>query len=495
MSTCCDGDRSPDFNADKSVNLVDFAMFAPKFPAPPHPYDYCMDFNCDGVINLIDFTIFAQHWMHNGDKPGFCVKMDLVAHRAGENFGSEIPTSLENEDNPNNFILLTNNDWEEELPGFARDYEDSYAIIPVGGGEVIDDDLVKIKLKVPDPMPLDGTLEIHLSNPATVRLFLDSGAELTDREVVIQSPSGQLAPLVSQEMDIWLEGLEVDADFVLTYRYRDLEDYVRGKDTIHIRLVEYTLRDLGDAEIDLVSVFPLDDILVLGDADSFPDFEIPAKVKIPVFDHHDVDPAPAGVYYKIQVEELPPGQVTTLQVMSDSTGDYYDDEFETSTQTTKSLRFALLYQSPLDELVADEQAVTIRSNLDIEVVHYSDTKAELTTSHDQYKRPLGVSVVRPYDPPGQLVGGRFVIDFSPVVPIMLSSAECLPPNGDSYWEITAFPAGASVGTIGDNSDTFSLTVDMAGRYEVQLTYTFDGLDYYATVELYVESFEIHAEEP
>ena len=64
------GNKSPDLDGDAAVNLVDLALFAGAWP--PNPYNFCMDYNCDGLINLPDLSLFAIHWLHVGNKPGFC---------------------------------------------------------------------------------------------------------------------------------------------------------------------------------------------------------------------------------------------------------------------------------------------------------------------------------------------------------------------------------------------------------------------------------------
>ena len=56
--------RSPDYNCDLVVDIIDFAVFGADFPSPPKPYNPCSDFNCDGVIDIIDFAVFGQHFGH-----------------------------------------------------------------------------------------------------------------------------------------------------------------------------------------------------------------------------------------------------------------------------------------------------------------------------------------------------------------------------------------------------------------------------------------------
>jgi hypothetical protein len=57
---------SPDLSCDGSVNLIDFAIFAPAFNSSSGDpeFDPCCDYDCDGDVDLVDFSIFAQHWQH-----------------------------------------------------------------------------------------------------------------------------------------------------------------------------------------------------------------------------------------------------------------------------------------------------------------------------------------------------------------------------------------------------------------------------------------------
>jgi hypothetical protein len=57
---------SPDLDGDGSVDLVDFAIFAPSFGSisGDPEFDPCCDYNCDMYVSLVDFALFAQHWQH-----------------------------------------------------------------------------------------------------------------------------------------------------------------------------------------------------------------------------------------------------------------------------------------------------------------------------------------------------------------------------------------------------------------------------------------------
>ena len=57
--------RSADISGDLLVNLIDFAVFAAGYPAPPNPYNACIDFASPyGIISLSDFAKYAVHHGH-----------------------------------------------------------------------------------------------------------------------------------------------------------------------------------------------------------------------------------------------------------------------------------------------------------------------------------------------------------------------------------------------------------------------------------------------
>ena len=70
-SPACPMWRTPDFDGNGVVDLVDLATFA--LSLPPGPFAKCCDFDCDGVVALPDLAIFALHWGHFGPFPGLCI--------------------------------------------------------------------------------------------------------------------------------------------------------------------------------------------------------------------------------------------------------------------------------------------------------------------------------------------------------------------------------------------------------------------------------------
>jgi hypothetical protein len=68
MNMDANGTASPDIDANGSVNVVDFALFAAAFGGA----DPCSDFNCSGAVNVVDFALFAAHFTHGPGPVGVC---------------------------------------------------------------------------------------------------------------------------------------------------------------------------------------------------------------------------------------------------------------------------------------------------------------------------------------------------------------------------------------------------------------------------------------
>lgn len=185
--------------------------------------------------------------------------MDVTAHRTGGKLGQAVPEDVEDGGDPAQYLVLTNNDFEEETPDGGRDYDNDTADIPSPGaaGEQQDDDLAQITLGKISPALADGKVEVRLSNPGAVRLFKDDGSLLYDQSqtgstpltLYLSSPDGYLADLRNRDVDVWLEGLGKDSDFTLSLVYFDAENREVARDEAHLTLAEWTFRGEGDQEV------------------------------------------------------------------------------------------------------------------------------------------------------------------------------------------------------------------------------------------------------
>lgn len=83
--------------------------------------------------------------------------VDLVAHRTGGKFGDAVSEDVESGGDPTQYLILTNNDFEEGVSGGEREYFNDSAAIPNSNGG--DDDLAKITLKTTAWRHLVGPLQ------------------------------------------------------------------------------------------------------------------------------------------------------------------------------------------------------------------------------------------------------------------------------------------------------------------------------------------------
>jgi hypothetical protein len=154
------------------------------------------------------------------------VATNLVAHRTGDFHGQPIPELQENRRDPNEFIVLTNNDFDAAALVPDDDAADDEALDVMGVAPNIDDDLMRVTLKrLPLGLPAGlFTYQIVLSDPRAVRLFREDGSLLYVHrdaddpayDVRVNSPGALLgvvgAPgafefLAALDVDIWVEAL------------------------------------------------------------------------------------------------------------------------------------------------------------------------------------------------------------------------------------------------------------------------------------------------
>jgi hypothetical protein len=162
--------------------------------------------------------------------------VSLVPYRTGENFGQPVSESIIQSQDPSQYVILTNNNYDEHPDGSAKDYDDDTALIGT------DKDLARITLKqIPSSFNL-GTLTVapnYLSN-APVRLFKSDGTELigADRSLDLSNPTGYLAGLRSGNVDVWVEGLGADPDYNFNVSYSTPSGRQVGVSIVHIDIAD-----------------------------------------------------------------------------------------------------------------------------------------------------------------------------------------------------------------------------------------------------------------
>jgi hypothetical protein len=158
-----------------------------------------------------------------------------------------------------------------------------------------------------------GEVRIELSNANSVRLFKDDGTVLfdprdpyADPDVLwfdLEDPDGKyLAGVMSADVDIWLEGLDVNTNFQFSYVY---DGQLIGwgshtmRDKVHMLIAEWEFRGLDETELFMME--PIWKDALLAAADDGPWTE-PIQIGIESYS-----------FYKVHIEGLPPAAVAQCE--------------------------------------------------------------------------------------------------------------------------------------------------------------------------------------
>lgn len=161
------------------------------------------------------------------------IRVDLVGHEPWTMSAPAIAVSETDEDVPQNLITRTNDD--EDDGGPAEDNDDT----TIGAS---DDDIVQVTLKQFDPSLTEGTMELTVTGASDIQLFESSGASLlSDYSVDLATPSGELAGLASGDVNLYLEGMDVNADVVLKLAYKDTSGTEICSDELHLTIIRVDL--------------------------------------------------------------------------------------------------------------------------------------------------------------------------------------------------------------------------------------------------------------
>ncbi|HRK29818.1 MAG TPA: hypothetical protein PLD59_01970, partial [Tepidisphaeraceae bacterium] len=186
---------------------------------------------------------------------------DLGAHRTGGRFG--VPVDDADEDDPNKYLILTNNDAEESVGDDGLDFADTTAEIPEGSLYPVDDDLARITLKRLGPLGGSGTYSVEVSNPAAVRLFKSDGTVLGNLTLDLALPAGNtyLADLATKDVEVWVEGLLPDSNLRLSLVQRDEDDEEVSRDDVHLTVANLSLQGSSDQPIPFVTRTTISDLM------------------------------------------------------------------------------------------------------------------------------------------------------------------------------------------------------------------------------------------
>jgi hypothetical protein len=423
------------------------------------------------LIDGVDYDLSPTAFSATGqvcDDDGGEPQVNLIAHRTGGKFGDPIPESVENEADPEKYLVLTNNDYEEaptDADDFGVDYADDVAEIPTGSTPA-DDDLARITLK--HLAGEEGTVEFQMSNPAAVRLFKDDGTIFyehgtTSASVLsfdVSSPTGYLGDILNGDVDLWLEGLTKDSDLKLSLVYNDTSTGEVYRDDVHMTLAEWTFRGLAGEEIFSVAPLWKDALLTAATDGAWQD---------PV----DAGDAEDGSFFKVQIDGL-----TFNSTLSVASEEYPNDSYvDALSGMSKSKNFSAVYNSdvylpPADTTLTAAERNLIKNNLTLNAVHNDGAKITLETGDelaptDRFERRmladklLDVQMKRTGRTSDE--GDLFVAGGS--VQVTVTSAVT---NPNWRWEATTTDGQTFSSAHGDQPFTFTLQGAQAGTYILEV---------------------------
>lgn len=326
-------------------------------------------------------------------------QLNLTAHRTGGKFEEPVSVMDKRSGDPTRFFILVNDDAEEDPDSIYPDNANATAAIDEG----LDDDLVKITLDQLESDFPDGTIEILLSDSSSVRLFKDDGTELTELGLDLANPSGYLAGLLSGPVDIWLEGLKKDTDFVFSFVAKDAIGATHATDEIHILIVDFSLRDVAGEEALWTRAICHRDLIQA--ANNELGFQLPDSI-----------------YYKLRFDGIPTSIVTEVKVTSsEEPTDFYIDELTPNESKAESENFAVIYSlldeslegelDPNDKLATPAERSLIKTNLGLNIVHNQVAQVTVQTEKDEQEReaaPLPPLRVSQQWPSFNLLGEAYV---------------------------------------------------------------------------------------
>ncbi len=346
------------------------------------------------IVASVDTTMTATA-STGGDSVNItCVPFDLQAHRTGGKLGDEVTPLMENSHDATRYLVLTNNDYEQNLANGGPDSSAMTAVTIPTGVSTDDDDLAKITIKQ-IPSYLAGSLEIQLldsptdydPNSSNVRLFKSDGTLLYDQAntgtapltLLTASPSGYLAGALGGDLDIWMEGLNKDTNFTFAIVFRDTQGTTLFRDDVHVLFAEWTFRNMANNE--MATAVPLWKDALLAAANDWmgrwsDTLDAEGAVDNPSF-------------FKVQVDGLPWNKATSLKVASDEyPDDFYYDKFDhSSSGMTRSREYGVLYNEnvylpPADAAMTQQGRELVESRLHFNAVHNPAGDATLTTGPD-----------------------------------------------------------------------------------------------------------------
>ncbi len=303
--------------------------------------------------------------------------LNLTACRTGGNWGQAVDETTQDGHNPDDYVVLVNNDFEQNSP-LGNDLT-AYKVtiptsttLPLPGNQ--DDDLIKLTLSPPPEWLKHGELQLNLSNLSNtgwsdLRIFDDQGNQIYDGfgdypslRVNLDHPEGPLAALADGDpVTLYAEAKTTDGDLAIYYDYVSAgldgnAGALSGRDRVDMRLAAYHVIGSDGYDADTVQPISKAELLYLANNGG------------------TLSDIPADCKYKIAIDGLPPSiidsvVVTSATVTSDSYTDEADPEYTTS---FRSENWAVVYRADADDVLSGSEKALILANLGVNAVHNSD---------------------------------------------------------------------------------------------------------------------------
>ena len=275
----------------------------------------------------------------------------LTAHRTGGNYGVAVsPTDQESGD-PSNYVILVNDGFGDDPAGVSDNIDYHSSLITAGQPiDLSDQNLARItlnQLQLPEGYS-GGTIQLVLSNPDSAQLYDNTGHLLTDLSVTVGG-SGYLAGLASGSLDVYIEGLQADSDFSLTYQYLDTSGNSQASVSVHMVIADISVVGIDGATLSALQ----------------PNEDISADLSLPIDGASlaDLYQSLESTEYRTLYAGLQSGQIAQVTVSSDA-GDQYHDTLTDSTLGAESALWAVMADDN-DEALGNATQSEIFSDLNV----------------------------------------------------------------------------------------------------------------------------------
>ncbi len=258
----------------------------------------------------------------------------LTGHRTGGRFGDAVVddpnTPTDERQDAANYVILANNDYEENADDGNADNADGLAMLSLPGQTAPDNDLARFTLNALPATLRQGTLTLTPTAAADVRFFDNCGTLLSGSALTLDlaNPQGYLARLLKGPADVWMEGINGNSNLGVSLYYGNGGSTAVASDSVRMTVVNFSvLNGLGQ----------------LLPASSVADPYLLADIANGVAGTSAI---PEETKFKLRFDGLSSSLSPQVQVTT-SGGASYSDTLETAGTGSQSSAFRLLYDDAL----------------------------------------------------------------------------------------------------------------------------------------------------